>query len=144
MPSIPLDFEAVREIARGLPDVQESLGARGWAFRVRGKMLACKAVHRSAEAGTLVVRIDFPDRAALIAADPNAFYVTAHYVDYPAILVRVSRISRDALSELLEKSRSYVTSGAPATPRGKSARSVAKRSSKKRTVRKRAMRTKRP
>ena len=101
MPPTALDFETVREIATALPDVKESLGARGWAFRLRGKLLAFKAIHRSAEAGTLAARIDIADRTAMIAADPNVFYVTAHYVDYPIILVRISRISRERLSEVV-------------------------------------------
>jgi len=101
-----------------LPGVQESLGAWGRAFKVRGKLLACKAVNRSAEAGTLAVRIDFAHRARLIAADPRVFYLTAHYESYPMILVRVSGISREALSELLEKSWAFVTSNAAGGAKG--------------------------
>jgi len=93
--------------------------------------LACKAVHRSAEDGTLAVRVDFPDRADLIAADPKVFYVTAHYEDYTMILVRVARISHEALTELLERSWKFVTSG-PSTARGgKTGNSKAKRPRKR-------------
>jgi hypothetical protein len=116
-----VDFETVREIASALPDVKESLGARGWAFRLRGQLLAFKAIHRSAEAGTLAARIDFADRTALIAADPNVFYVTPHYVDYPVILVRISRIKREALSEVLEKSWKFMMADPAAASRKKSA-----------------------
>ena len=133
MPSIATDFETVREIALGFPGVKESLGAWGRAFKVRGKLLACKAVNRSAEAGTLAVRIDFADRAALIAADPDVFYVTPHYENYPMILVRVSRISRDALSELLEKSWTFVTSGRSPASGGKSPGASATRAKKGRS-----------
>jgi len=132
MSPIATDFETVREIALGLPGVQESLGKWGRAFRLRGKLLACKAVNRSAEAGTLAVRIDFADRTDLIAADPDVFYVTDHYEAYPMILVRVSRISRDALAELLEKSWTFVTSGAPAPPKRKSVAARGKKAKKSR------------
>ena len=37
------------------------------ALKVRGKMFACIANHKSAEPGTLVIRMDFAQRAELIA-----------------------------------------------------------------------------
>jgi|SRR5581483_977773 len=124
MSSTAVDFETVREIAMALPGVQESLGAWGRAFKVRGKLMACKAVNRSAEEGTLAVRIDFAQRAKLLAADSRVFYTTAHYEPYPMILVRVARISREALSELLEKSCLFVTSNASKGASRKSAGST--------------------
>jgi hypothetical protein len=36
-----------------------------------------------------------------MAADPDVYYVTEHYVDYPTVLVRMARIRRAALRELL-------------------------------------------
>lgn len=136
MPPTALDFETVREIATALPDVRESLGARGWAFRLRGKLLAFKAIHRSAEAGTLAARIDIADRTAMIAADPNVFYVTAHYVDYPIILVRISRISRERLSEVLKKSWQFMTAD-PGTASGrKTAAASGIKSAKRKQARK--------
>jgi len=39
-------------------------------------------VHRSAEPGSLAVRVDFDDRAELLAADPDVYYVTDHYLNY--------------------------------------------------------------
>jgi hypothetical protein len=37
----------------------------------------------------------------LIAADPGVYYVTDHYANYPTVLVRLSRIHRDSLRDLL-------------------------------------------
>jgi hypothetical protein len=48
-----------------------------------------------------VKRIGFDQRAALLAADPGVYYVTDHCVNYPTVLVRLSRIHRDALRDLL-------------------------------------------
>jgi hypothetical protein len=110
MPRNILDFDIVREIARGLPDVEESTG-RGGAFslKVRGKLLACPAIHKSAEKHSLVVKIGIDQRAQLIAADPDVYYATDHYVKYPSVLVRMSRIHPDALRGLLRMASQFVS-----------------------------------
>jgi hypothetical protein len=119
MPRKPVNFETVREIALALPGVVASMGARGMAFKVRGKMIACKAIHRSAEEGSLVVRIDPARRAELLAADPDAYYVTAHYEPHSAVLVRLGSVSRDALGGLLGEACLFV-SGEPRAARASS------------------------
>lgn len=96
-----IDLEVVRELALALPDVEESTIHGAPSFKLRGKLLACLALHRSAEPDTLAVRVDFEQRARLIAASPDIFYVTDHYLNYPTILVRLSRSERSALSNLL-------------------------------------------
>ena len=35
-------------------------------------------------------------------ADPETFYITDHYLNYPYMLVRLSKVSREDLRELLE------------------------------------------
>jgi hypothetical protein len=112
-----IDFETVREIALALPGVVASMGARGMSLKVRGKMLACRAIHPSAEDGSLMVRIDSARRAKLLAGDSEVYYVTAHYAPYSSVLVRLSRISRGALTALLEEAMRFVTSDARPTAR---------------------------
>jgi hypothetical protein len=104
-----------------LPDVEEGTIHGAPSLKVRGRLLACPAIHRSAEPGTLAVRIDFDQRAALIAAEPRIYYVTDHYVGHPAVLVRLSRINRDSLSELLSMAWRFVSSKAKAGKRRKRA-----------------------
>jgi hypothetical protein len=105
-----LDFDEVRKIAMALPDVEDSTIHGAPSLKVRGKLLTCLALHRSAEPNTLAVRIDFDQRAELIAAEPQVYYVTEHYVNYPTVLVRLSRIHRDSLRDLLGAARLYVLS----------------------------------
>ena len=71
------------------------------ALKVRGQMLACTPTHKSAEPNSLAVRLDFDQRAELLAAAPETYYVKDHYVNYPVVLVRLSRIDREALRDLL-------------------------------------------
>ena len=63
----------------------------------------------SAEPNTLAIRIDFDQRDELIAADPNTYYLTDHYVDYPCVLVRLARVPPDALPDLLRMGWQYVS-----------------------------------
>ncbi len=64
-------------------------------------MFVCMASHKSAEPDSLAVRIDFEQREELLAADPAIYYITDHYRNYPAVLVRLPQISADALQDLL-------------------------------------------
>lgn len=101
MPSKRTGFDVVRHMGLALPDVEEGTAYGSPALNVGGKMFACLAIHRSAEPNTLVVRIDFDQRDELIAGEPKTYYLTDHYVNYPCVLVRLTRIHQDALRDLL-------------------------------------------
>ncbi len=117
MPGKPLNFDAVREIACALSDVEESTGRGRPSLKLRGKLLACPAIHKSAEPHSLVVKLGFDQRAELIAADPDVYYVTDHYAPYPSILVRLSRIHPDALRGLLYMACEFVSNDTKAKKR---------------------------
>ena len=112
MKNKPLDFDTVREIAMTFPGVEDSTSYGAPSLKVHGKLLTCQAIHRSAEPNTLAVRIGFDTRAELMAADPDVYYLTDHYVNYPAVLVRLSRIHVDALRDLLAMSWAFVNTKA--------------------------------
>lgn len=109
-----VDYGTVREVAMALADVVDSSTLRGMAFKARGKLLACKAVHRSAEPDSLMVRVDPASRDRLIAAEPERYYLTAHYRLNPAVLVRLNAIDRKALQALLAIAWQFVTAAPPA------------------------------
>ena len=79
------------------------------ALKVRGKPLAWVPAHRSAEPGLLVIRVSFDDRAELLAAAPVVYYVTDHYLDSSAVLVRLSRLTPSVLRDLLGMAHKFVT-----------------------------------
>ena len=112
MSSRKIDFDVVRVIAKALPDVEEGTIHGAPSLKVRGRLLTCPALHRSAEPNTLAVKIDFDQRADLMAAEPGVYYVTDHYVNYPIVLVRLSRIDRDSLRDLLNMAWRFVSSKA--------------------------------
>ncbi len=95
-----------------LPGVEESTAYGSPALKVRGKLLACLPSHRSPEPSSLAVRVGFDDRAELLAAAPDVYYVTDHYVGYSAVLVRLSRVTPDVLRDLLGMAHKFVTADA--------------------------------
>ncbi len=104
-----IKFDTVRKIGLALPGVEESTAYGSPALKVRGKLLACMPAHRSAEPGSLVVRVGFDDRAELLAADPDVYYVTDHYLNYTSVLVRLSRVTPSVLRDLLGMAHKFVT-----------------------------------
>ena len=104
-----MSFDAVRKIGLALPGVEASTAWGAPALKVRGKLLACVPTHRSAEPNSLLVRVDFNDRAELLAAAPDVYYVTDHYLGYTAVLVRLSRVTPDVLRDLLAMAYKFVT-----------------------------------
>jgi hypothetical protein len=105
-----IKFGTVRELGLALPDVEEGTTYGSPALKVGGQMFACIAIHRSADPNSLAIRIDFKDRDDLIAADPAVYYLTDHYVNYPVVLVRLTRVHRDALRDLLRMGWEFVSS----------------------------------
>ena len=109
MPRRMINFDTVRKIGLALPGVEESTAYGSPALKVHGKLLACVPAHGSAEPGSVVVRVDFDDRAELLAADPDVYYVTDHYLNYASVLVRLSRVTPDVLRDLLGMAHKFVT-----------------------------------
>ena len=102
-------FDAVRAIGLTLPDVEDASMYGGFALKVRGKMFVCQAMNKAAEPNTLAVRMDFAQRDALLEEDPSTYYLKDHYVNYPCILVRLSRVHPDALRDLVHGAHRFVS-----------------------------------
>jgi hypothetical protein len=98
-------FETVRVVGLTLPDVEANTRYDGSpVLKVDGVFMAGLATHPSAEPATLVVRAELDDREWLLQDAPGTYYVTEYYRKYPVVLVRLSRIDRDALRDLLATS----------------------------------------
>jgi hypothetical protein len=103
-----ITFETVRRVGLTLPDVEEGTSYGSPALMVHGAMFACVPSNKSAEPGSLVVRMDFEQRDELLAADPKTYYVKEHYLGYPCVVVRLARLHADALKDLLLTGRRFV------------------------------------
>ena len=71
------------------------------ALKLGGRLVACIASNKSAEPGTLVLRTTFEQRDVMIAEAPEVYYLKPHYETYPVVLIRLSRVSREAMQDLL-------------------------------------------
>lgn len=71
--------------------------------------MACVPANRQAEPASLLVCVDFDDRAELLAAAPDVYYLTGHYRNYKGVLVRLSLISPDVLRDVLGMAYKFVT-----------------------------------
>src|SRR3954468_16063804 len=96
-----MTFHTVRAIGLKLPGAEAATMYGEPALKVNGQRFACIASNKSAEPNTLVVRIDFAQRDALLEEDPDTYYLKEHYEAYPCVLVRLSRVSREAMQDLL-------------------------------------------
>ena len=110
-------WEDVAAIASALPEVAEepSYGERAW--KVRKKTFAwerplrpkeVEALGGSEPEGTaptgeiLAVRVaDEEAKQALVSSEPEIYFTTFHFDGYPAVLIRLARIARPELEELL-------------------------------------------
>jgi hypothetical protein len=102
-----MNFETVRRIGITLPGVEESTAYGMPALKIRGKLLATLPANRSVEPHSLVVCVSSEQRDELLATDPNVYYLTEHYEGYDNVLVRLSRISAEALKGLLMMAHKY-------------------------------------
>ncbi len=94
-----LTWEQVCALAAKLPGVEQGTSYGTPSLHVRKRFLA-----RLKEDGeTIAIRVEFLDRDVLLQADPAAFYLTDHYRDYPAMLVRLAKVRPEVMAELLEQ-----------------------------------------
>ena len=92
-----ISWTDVCALATALPEVQESTYYGYPALKVRGRFIV-----GTRDGKTLVLSTDFENRYLLIRADPATFFLTDHYRDSPAVLVRLASASSPQLLELIE------------------------------------------
>jgi len=96
-----LGFADVRRIAGGLDGVEEATAYGAFCLKVNKKMIACQAINKDAEPNTLMIRMPIDERDELIAEQPDIYYLKPHYEPHPCLLVRLNKVHRDALKDLL-------------------------------------------
>jgi hypothetical protein len=100
MPRPRITADTVREIALALPGVEEGPCYGTAGFRVRGKFLA----RLRDDDEVLVIKCGFEERDFRLKVDPETFFVTQHYEGYPTVLVRLAKVRRADLRDLIEDS----------------------------------------
>jgi hypothetical protein len=93
------DWNDVVDLGARLPGVDVTTSYGTPALKVRDKLICRLRTNPDA----LVVRvIDLEDRDALVRGEPDAFFITPHYQEYPYVLVRLEAVDPVALGELVE------------------------------------------
>jgi hypothetical protein len=95
-----MTFDDVRKITLVWPEVEDGTSYGTAALKVRKKMLV-----RLKEDGDSLVMPGVPqdERDMLVETRPDIFYFTAHYRDYPMVLIRLSRATRASVEPLLRR-----------------------------------------
>jgi hypothetical protein len=109
----PPTFDDVRKIGLTLPNTEEGTAWGTPVLRVNGTIFAGIPIHKSAEPGSLMLRVAVTDRDLLIEEQPDIYYTAAHYENYPCVLVRMARINRDALEDLVRMAHRFSSAGRP-------------------------------
>jgi hypothetical protein len=102
----------VRRIALSLPEADERTSGelRSWRVREKGfvwerplRPADLRALGDAAPAGAILgVRVEhLHAKEALLADDPSVYFTTPHFDGYPAVLVRLARITIPELEELI-------------------------------------------
>jgi hypothetical protein len=92
----PDPFARVRTAGLALPGVEAATKYDGSPMlKANGCFMAGLALHASAEPDTLIVRSGLDERAWLLEDAPAIYY------PHPVVLVRLARIDREALRDLL-------------------------------------------
>lgn len=99
-PAIVRGYARFVTAARRFPGVEESTAYGTPALKVSGKILAR---WRTEAEGALALWCDFVDREILLQADPEVFFLTDHYRNYPMVLLRLDKVRSAALGDLIER-----------------------------------------
>jgi hypothetical protein len=105
-------WEDVRRIALALPESSEQSSRGRSSWRVRDKLFVWERPLRAGEVQALgeaapdgpilAARVEhLGAKEALLADDPRVFFTTPHFDGYAAVLVRLERIAREELTELI-------------------------------------------
>jgi hypothetical protein len=105
-------WDDVRELALALPETSENVSRGNAQWKVRTKGFVWERPLRRADLESLgiaeqegpVLGAKTEDEAvklALVSEDPAVFFTTPHFDGYAAVLVRLDRISRRRLGELV-------------------------------------------
>jgi len=85
-------------MAFALPGVEDGTSYGTRALKVQGKFL----LRLKEDGESVAIRTEFPVREALMQEDPEMFYITDHYLNYPAMLVRLATVDPVKLRRLIE------------------------------------------
>src|SRR3954464_13027156 len=103
-----VSFEMIREIGLALSDVEDGSTRGNVALKAYGTLMVWAPEKKSLDPGTVAFRVADEDRDELLGAEPETYYLTAHYKNYNTVLVRLSRVNEDVLRDLIGMAHKFV------------------------------------
>jgi hypothetical protein len=98
-----LTLPTIRHVALSFPGVEEGTSYGTPAFRLKKKLLV--RLHQDGK--SLVLKVGDATRDHLLQADPDTFFITAHYRGYPYVLAHLDRLSVGDLRKLFAKAIAF-------------------------------------
>ena len=96
-----MTFDDIRQIAHKFTGMTDSTSYNTPSLKVRNKMLA--RVSDDAD-DVLVMKVpDIQFRDVILSNEPDNYYITPHYQNYPYVLVRLNNIKPDDVEDLIER-----------------------------------------
>lgn len=95
-----ITYDSVCKMALSFPHVEESTSYGTPALKVKKKLFV--RWRNEVDPDTIVLKMPFEQREELMAADAETYFITDHYLKYPWVLVRLSKLHPDALRDLLQ------------------------------------------
>jgi hypothetical protein len=93
-----ISFEDVRRVGLALPSAEETTSYGTPALKVKGQLFV--RLHQDLD--KIVLRMPIDRREEMMREDPETYFITDHYRDYPYVLVSFSHLTLEILPDLLK------------------------------------------
>jgi hypothetical protein len=113
---MPITETQFKTIALGLPEAYEKPHYGQPSIFIGKKFLAR---YRREDDSVVLIVDSIDERDHLLAMDPDLYFITDHYRNYPSVLVRAAKLNAKDLRAMLERRRLAI---APKTPARKAKR----------------------
>jgi hypothetical protein len=104
-----MTYDGVRKIGLALPNVVEGTSYGTPALKVKGNLF----VRLRPDLDAIVIATPFEQRDELMTGDPEKYFITDHYLDYPYMLVRLGKVGADEVRDLLRMAHRAASAGKP-------------------------------
>ena len=89
-----------RDIAMSFPGAEEGMSYGRPSFKLNGKFFTRL---RAEDEAMVLLEVSHDEREMLMEAEPETFFFTAHYKDYPSVLARIATLHPGSFRAFLER-----------------------------------------
>ncbi len=94
-----VEYETIRRIALEFPDVEDAMSYGAPALKVKGRLM----IRLRDDLNAIVLKTTFEEREEMMAAEPETYFITDHYLKYEWTLVSLDHVRKDALTDLIRR-----------------------------------------